>query len=739
MMTARFASAMACAALIAEAWGQENSDTVTTRLDEVIVTEQRNFLQDTKMGFHSLSASEILRMPVIFGEPDVVKALHALPGVSAGMEGFSGLYVRGGENDQNLFLLDRLPLHNVSHLGGIFSTFNAYSLQKADLYKSAFPAWIGGKVASVTDMQLRRPDFFHTRGTVTLGLISGSAFVTTPLRKGKTALAASLRRTWLDAVTAPALAIINASKKGDGEKTIGGYSFTDASLRLDHIWRSGLTSTLTAFIAHDSFRIGEQRFATDNDDTDDADVYNRKDVTRLKWTTYGAIASLSAAVGKGSLSTDLYLTGSSSRQIETIDFTNSDVDEHSTTSNFNSITETGLNEAWAAPLSEALGLSVGMSQILRRYNPDRRELIRLDKNEAILSSAGRPDRVNAAELSAYGELEWTPSLPFSLTAGLRMQSYLCRGRSRVLWEPRAALQISLSENASLKLGYSRSSQFMQQVSSNYISLPTDSWLPTGSISNPLTADLFSAGAYALTRSGLRLSGEIWYKRMEGLAEFREGVSLANPDVPWQKKVTFGRGWSYGADLTAEKEFGDVSVAVSYGLLWNWRKFAALNGGQRFPAKFDNRHKIDITAGWKIKPDMTLNAQWQYMTGNRTTLALYNVDVPEQFFPGYPTPLPQRPAYGDNIGADYYTGRNNVRLPAFHRLNLSLTVTGKLRKGLRYEWNFGLYNAYWHKNAFSVKKDNILYGDGWNGNGWNRSFKVLSLIPILPSVSYTLKF
>ena len=81
----------------------------------------------------------------------------------------------------------------------------------------------------------------------------------------------------------------------------------------------------------------------------------------------------------------------------------------------------------------------------------------------------------------------------------------------------------------------------------------------------------------------------------------------------------------------------------------------------------------------------------------------------------------------------------MRLPAFHRLNLSLTVTGKLRKGLRYEWNFGLYNAYWHKNAFSVKKDNILYGDGWNGNGWNRSFKVLSLIPILPSVSYTLKF
>lgn len=736
-----FTSVLLLTISVLPAVSQERYDSVSKTLQGVVVTDRREFLRDTKMGYHSMTGDDIIRMPVIFGEPDVIKALQALPGVTAGMEGFSGLYVRGGGNDQNLFLLDRLPLHNVSHLGGVFSSFNAYSIQKADFYKSAFPSYIGGKISSVTDMQLRPPDFYKTRGTFTIGLVSGSAFVTTPIVKGSTAISVALRRTWLDVVTVPALAILNASKKSKGEESIGGYAFTDVSVRLDHIWKPGLVSSLKGFFSHDSFKMGERRFETDRKEDSSAEggaLYDKKDVTSLKWTTYGVLANLTSDSGNGAFSFDLYWTGADSRQREALDYVNGTDEEHSRTSALNSINELGMSESYRFNRNGNIRFNIGMQQIWRRYNPDRREMVNIDGGEAALMSASKPSRVDAGELAAYGEMAWKPPMPFSFTAGLRWQACLACGRKELSWEPRLSLQVSLSESASLKLGYSRMSQFMQQVSSNYISLPTDSWLPTGAVHTPLASDIFSVGAYALTGKGMKISAEGWYKDMSGIAEFQEGVSLANPDVPWQEKVTFGRGWAYGCDLTMEKGFGKVSVALSYGLLWNWRKFPDLNGGERFPAKFDNRHKVDLSAHWQIRHNITFNAQWQYMTGNRTTLALYNIDLPNQFFPAAPMPLPDRTGIGDHLGADYYTGRNNVRLPAFHRLNLSLTRRGKLRKKLDYEWNFGLYNAYWHRNAFAVKKDFVLYGK-WNRLGWNRNFKVLSLIPILPSVSYTIKF
>lgn len=715
---------------------QEHKDSVATPLDEVVVTEKRDFLHNTKMGLHSFSGSEILRIPVIFGEPDIVKAFHTLPGVSVGMEGFSGLYVRGGENDQNQFLMDGLPLHNVSHLGGVFSVFNARSIRKADFYKSAFPASMGGKVSSITDMHLHRPDFRKTLGSVSIGLISGSAYLTFPLRKDRTALSLSLRRTWLDVVTAPALAIMNAAEKGNGKKTLGGYYFMDGSLRLDHIPRPDITASLTAFFSHDSFRIGEKIFSTD--DYALVNDYEKTDITRLKWSSYGAVASVRKLSGRNLFILKLHWTGAHSQQGEEVGFLQDSEIEESYTSNSNSIEELGVSQKWEREITDCVDFNLGASQNLRMYHPEQREMVRVGSDEETLQSKSRQIRTNAGELAAYGEVNWNPNMPFCMTAGLRLQTYLCKSKTDIVMEPRLSMRFSLSESASLKAGYSRMSQFMQQVSSNYIALPSDSWLPTGAVHKPLVSDIFSFGTYALICDRLRVSAEIWYKTMDGLAEFREGVSIANPSIHWKEKVTFGTGRAYGIDISLSREFRNVFINLSYGLMWNHRKFNTLNNGKSFPAKFDNRHKIDVSSGWKIKKNMTLSAQWQYMSGNRTTLALYNVDVPEQFYPRAPTPLPQRPSDDDYIGADYYTGRNNVRLPAFHRLNLNLSIEGNLKGGKSYTWNFGLYNAYWHKNAFTIKKDNILYGD-YDGIGWNRNFKVLSLIPVLPSVSYTINF
>lgn len=193
------------------------SDTLKTvnRLKEVVVRAygaERN-LKAPEMGRVSLSSNMIANLPVMFGEPDIVKALQTLPGVSQGMEGFTGLYVRGGDNDQNLFLYQGLPLYHVSHLGGIFSSFNVETVDRVDFYKASFPARYGGRISSITDIAMREPDFNKFGGKVSVGLLNANVYVTGPIIKGRTAFSAGLRRSWIDLLSAPTLAIVNAITK----------------------------------------------------------------------------------------------------------------------------------------------------------------------------------------------------------------------------------------------------------------------------------------------------------------------------------------------------------------------------------------------------------------------------------------------------------------------------------------------------------------------------------------------
>ncbi len=156
----------------------------------------------------------------MFGEPDIVKALQTLPGVSQGVEGFTGMYVRGGDNDQNLFLYQGLPLYHVSHLGGIFSSFNVPTVSRVDFYKAAFPARYGGRISSITDVAMKRSDFEKFHGKFSVGLLSANIFLTGPVIKDRTAFTIGVRRSWIDLVSAPTLAIMNAVEKKKGKENI---------------------------------------------------------------------------------------------------------------------------------------------------------------------------------------------------------------------------------------------------------------------------------------------------------------------------------------------------------------------------------------------------------------------------------------------------------------------------------------------------------------------------------------
>jgi len=197
-------------------------------MQEVVKTAPRiDNLRNPQMGMAVMDDNAIRNVPTLLGEPDVIKALQLQPGVSAGTEGFAGMFVRGGENDENLFLIDGCPIYHTNHLGGLFSPFNANAVSHLTFYKSAFPARYGGRLSSVTDLSMKSGDYESWHGNFTVGLTSANVSFSGPLVKDQTSLFVALRRSWLELVSVPALAIINASKKKSGEKVIAGYNFTD--------------------------------------------------------------------------------------------------------------------------------------------------------------------------------------------------------------------------------------------------------------------------------------------------------------------------------------------------------------------------------------------------------------------------------------------------------------------------------------------------------------------------------
>lgn len=700
-------------------------------LDEVIVKGVRGIGKD-RIGGMSISGIEINRQPVLFGEHDVIKALQTTAGVVSGTEGFAGLYVRGGETDQNLYLLDGLPLLNVYHFGGLFSTFSTYSIDNVDFYKGTFPSLFGERVSSIVNIGLKKPDYNKTTGTFSIGLISGQLYFSTPLKKGKSAVSVALRRTWFDALSAPVLAIINSSKKSEGKKSIFQYNFTDMLIKFSAMDRRGNDMSLMLFYGKDNFKLGNERF-----DPDNSKLAYQKDINKMSWGNWGMAFTyrLSTPIG------DIRIQPFVSRAFSTDSQENMDDSDHTggltaITKMNPSVLQIGMREMLSFPIINGLEGETGLQQTWYDYNLGNPS-VSYSEDRSGPTASSFPNHSKNVLLSGFGELCWNVANCVQGAVGLRVNHYISRYMKHWNLDPRVNIKINLPYKSSLSIGYSRMTQYAQQVSSNYMYLPSDAWLPTASCNKPLICDIYSIGYFKSFKHAFDIKAELWWKNMRNLTEYKTNTRITTTMLPWYEKMTFGKGCAYGLDLEMAGSFKSLYWNVAYGLMWNWRQFKDINSGKRYPAKFDNRNKFDITIGWNINDKIELTGQWEYMTGNRATLSLYNVAPPDVAFPDAPFVSPLDPNGVRQDGIDYYEGRNNVQLPAFHRLNLNLSFKGRINNRLTYQWDFGLYNAYCRMNPFTVIKSYV--NTEWDNNGEYRKFKTLSLIPILPSVSYTLNF
>ncbi len=700
------------------------------RLAEVIVTGremERDQLLSSRMGRLSLTREEVKEIPSLFGENDVIKALQAMPGVTIGTEGMAGMYVRGGDEDENLYMLDEIPLYQVNHFGGLFSAFNTEALREVDFYKSAFPARYGGRLSSVLDARTKDGNTREYHGSATIGLTSGNLNLEGPIIKDRTSFNLSLRRSWYELLTVPGFAIYNLVQKDKGNQFNLRYAFTDLNVKVSHQINQRGKAFVNLYWGQDLLKLDiEHSPWVGVDHTQETD----QDKGKIRWgnlavSTGGSYAFSPKLFATATLAYTHYL--SHLRYENNRTFGVEGGEDYSTAYNeatsHNSIHDIGLYLNFDYRPAAAHHIRYGSQYIHHRFYPEY--TYRSTTPTQASERKGLSQMIAANELSLFAEDDWAIGSRLRINGGLRMNLYRIGAKNYLSLDPRVSTRLLLTDALSAKASYTRMRQYIHKLNDSYISLPTDRWMPVTQDFEPLRSDQVSLGLYYDWRGDYTFSVEGYHKWMDHLLDYRDGYNTQPANTDWQDLLTAGHGWAYGAELVARKERGKVKGWIGYGLMWNNRRFDEIDRGWVFPAQYDSRHKVNIVMSWKVSDHVELSGHWMYMTGNRVTLSLET----------YKTPFGQNLTFiPSDFGqfdwrTDYYSGRNNIRLPAYHRLDLGVNIYRPKKKGRLGIWNISVYNAYCHMNAISIRQS-------W---GTPKRFETISLLPIIPSVSYTYKF
>ncbi|MBQ8126917.1 MAG: TonB-dependent receptor [Prevotella sp.] len=679
----------------------------------------------TQMGLRSLSQADVKTEFALLSSPDVIKSLQRLSGVQEGIELASGLYVHGGNDDENLFLIDGTPLYQVNHSLGLFSSFNADVVKNVDFYKSGFPARYGGRLSSVVDVRTRDGHMHEWHGAYRLGLLDGSVQFDGPIRRGRTSLNVGLRRSWLDLLTEPAFAIAN--RLSDEEQIKLNYNFHDLNAKLTHVLNDSSRLSLSIYS-------GADRLTTKDDWDDGHDDYTDRDImeNRLRW------GNLNAALDwNGQLSPRLManLTAVYTHNRANISYSDDwrygrgdemtiNHNEHTSRSTIDDVGYRALFDYRPQPRHH---IRFGHDYTYHHFRPQTHsELYYFGTAEGDTLSAASANRQTGHELTLYGEDQLTLNDRWSLNGGLNMSLFVVSGKTYCSLDPRLAVKLQLRPWMSLKASYTMMTQYVHRISNSFLDLPTAYWVPTTRRTRPMHSSQLAAGIYMQPSRRWTLSLEGYYKLTRHLLLSNSWAGLEPPAASWDTEVMDGRGRFYGIELDARYVTPRLQMEAAYTLSWNKRRFDDFYP-RWFYDKFDNRHKLNITARLHLSKKKEMYAAWTMHTGNRMTMPTQFVQLPD---------MPGRDGAADQLWdlgrRDYiYERPNNVVLPTYHRLDLGFNLHHTTKHGHERIWNWSIYNAYCHLNTLwtSVQETN----DG------RFRVKTHGYIPIVPSFSYTIKW
>jgi hypothetical protein len=677
-------------------------------LEQVVIStknKKRN-VKTTSMGTHRLQVKAVENLPVLLGERDIVKIIQLLPGVKPAGEGQSGFYVRGGNIDENLILLDQAPVYNASHLMGFFSVFNSDALRDAKIYKGHIPARYGSRLSSVLEVRMKEGNDQEFHGQGGIGLISSRLTLEGPIVKNKSSFVVSARRTYADLL----MKALTSDPDIDNTKLY----FYDLNLKANYRFNDNNRIFLSGYFGRDVFGFEE------GDESAGFNWGNATGTLRFNHIFNSRLFSNTSLI----FSDYNYLIS---------------VEENRNNSYFRlgaGIRDISLKNKFNYYLNDKNKINFGFDIVHHRLRPS---LFETSEDIEDLDALILPDR-NALESAIYMSNEQQINKKIKLYYGLRLTNFMHFGpgefekydadgnvlssknykssdvvKSFFGWAPRLSMSYALNKDASVKASFAKTYQYLHLMTSSTSSNPTDVWMPSGLNIPEQVSYQGSAGYFKNFNDGLyEFSVEAYYRTMQNVVDYKTGTRITlNPKV--EKYLVYGQGKAYGLEFLLRKKQGKLTGWVSYTLSRSLKQFDAINNGSWFSAKQDRIHDVSVVANYKISPRTEFSGVWVYYTGNAVTF-------PAGFY------------QIDNIEYPYYTERNGGRMPNYHRLDLSLTIHNKPEKKFRTSWNFSVYNAYGQMNPYM-----IYFRNEHNNNGSELKAKQVTLFKWVPSITYNFKF
>ncbi len=693
-------------------------------LPEVEIKAPRSLKSDnTEISLLEIPLTNVKLLPSLMGETDLFRVFQLMPGIQAGKEGTSGLFVRGGSPDQNLVLLDDIPLYYVNHVGGFISVFIPEAINSVKLYKGGFPARFQGRLSAIIDARMKDGNISARHGNYTFGLLSSKFTLEGPFKDKKTTYLFSARRSMFDLLTR------GFSGLSSGFKNSFGYTIYDFNGKISRQVGAKNRVNFSLYSGHD--RIFSRSNADENDDANSLNKIKSKNYTQ--WGNTCAAIRWNHIVNDRLISnytfgyTTFYLMLKS--KAELIVKANNHISGTYKDKFKSNVNDLLIKSDFDYFLSSSHTIKFGVNLTQHFFKPASRSISLLTDSLFNYDTAYYSQRFKGLETNFYVEDEFRINKKLMLNMGIALASLLTDKKIFPSVQPRLSVNYKVADYFSVKTSYSRMTQFMHMLSNSDGGLPTDIWVPATRKAIPENASQYVLGMawYPLKTSILEVTAEGFYKSMTHLVDYSDGGSLIDGGtLNWESVIeNNGTGKAYGLELMVQKNEGKTTGWIGYTLSRNTRQFENLNSANPFAYKYDRTHDFSIVATHHFDEKFSISATWVYSTGNPVTLATTQYELNDMGqYDTYTGSLRYQKVY-------VYGKRNNYRVKDYHRMDISFNFTRPRKKGLE-TFSIELYNAYNRMNTFA------LFYEKDRKTGEIKLYS-LTLFPFLPSFSWSYNF
>ncbi|NOZ47552.1 MAG: TonB-dependent receptor plug domain-containing protein, partial [Chlorobi bacterium] len=663
----------------------------------VIATNVENIVHRNETGVVRLQINEIKSLPNLFGEVDIIKAYQLTPGVQSGGEAKSNLYVRGGSPDQNLILLDDVPLYYVAHFGGFFSVFNADAINNVKLIKGGFPARYGSRLSSVLDIRMKEGNMQKRSIQGTAGILSSKISVEAPIIKNKSSFIISARKNLI-----PIFKLMDAGLA---------YNYYDINAKLNYKISQNNKLFLSFYIGDDIISINEKRNIAKNNK---AVKWGNK-LGSFRWNR----------IYNSKLFSNLTISNTFYRYKNIFEYS---IKTDSVSKSMSNNLLTGINDLslkmdFTYLTNSKVNFKFGVNSIYHTFMPNDEQFSQ-SGTDILSINENYSSITKALENAVYIENELKLNR-INTNIGVRYSSYYIGSISYNSFEPRILLNYILREDLSIKFSFSKMNQYVHLLTYSGTGIPSDYWMPTNENVKPETSIQNTFGvAKTFYDGGYELSLESYYKTLNNLITFIPGESLLGNLDNWENVVEKeGKGLNYGIELFLQKTTGKTTGWIGITVAKAEREFENLNKSKPYPFKYDRLLDLSIVVNEKLKKNINLSATWSYGSGYPITLATehYNINGEDIFI---------------------YNEKNSFRMNSYHRLDIALNFPKKTLWGERI-WTISIFNLYNRKNPYYYYYDRemIISGIGPSPTIKYGKLKLYqrSLFSIFPSFSYSFKF